>query len=107
MGSTRNLLTKQPLAPPPDDVNPGANPVVLDSICYRTRAKRLINDSKTTGELRKNWTGCARQGHDILICLVSRFKNYGVKNEHESNLNKTNMIVPIADLFLLNFRDNQ
>ena len=29
------------------------DPVVLESICYRTRAKRLINDSKTTGELRK------------------------------------------------------
>ena len=27
--------------------------VVLESICYRTRAKRLINDSKTTGELKK------------------------------------------------------
>ena len=34
-----------------------SNPVVLESICYRTRAKRLINDSKTTGELRKIWTG--------------------------------------------------
>ena len=33
------------------------DPVVLESICYCTRAKRLINDSKTTGELRKNWTG--------------------------------------------------
>ena len=33
------------------------DPVVLESICYRTRAKRLINDSKTTRELRKIWTG--------------------------------------------------
>ena len=33
------------------------NPVILESICYRTRAKRLINDSKMTGELRKIWTG--------------------------------------------------
>ena len=33
------------------------DPVVLESICYRTRAKRLINDSKTTGELGKIWTG--------------------------------------------------
>ena len=33
------------------------DPVVLESICYRTRAKRLINDSKTTGGLRKIWTG--------------------------------------------------
>ena len=33
------------------------DPVVLESICYRTRAKRLINESNTTGELRKVWTG--------------------------------------------------
>ena len=34
------------------------DPTVLESICYRARAKRLINDSKTTGGLRKIWTGC-------------------------------------------------
>ena len=33
------------------------DPVVSELICYRTRAKRLIIDSKTTGELRKIWTG--------------------------------------------------
>ena len=33
--------------------------VVLESICNRTRTKRLINDSKTTGGLRKIWTGRA------------------------------------------------
>ena len=31
--------------------------VVLESICYRTRAKQQINNSKTTGGLRKIWTG--------------------------------------------------
>ena len=34
------------------------DPVVLESIFYRTRLKRLINDSKTTGGLRKILTGC-------------------------------------------------
>ena len=29
------------------------NPVVLKSICYRTRANQLINESNTTGELQK------------------------------------------------------
>ena len=33
------------------------NPVVLESICYRTRAKQLINESNTTGGLIKIWTG--------------------------------------------------
>ena len=33
------------------------DPVVLGSNCYRTRAKRLINESNTTGWMRKNWTG--------------------------------------------------
>ena len=33
------------------------DPVVLELICYRTRANRLINDSKTIRELRKIWTG--------------------------------------------------
>ena len=34
-----------------------SHPVVLELNCYRTRAKRLINESNTTGELRKIWTG--------------------------------------------------
>ena len=33
------------------------DPVVLELICYRTRAKRLINEGNTTGGLRKIWTG--------------------------------------------------
>ena len=33
------------------------DPVVLESIYYRTRAKRLLNESNTTLGLRKNWTG--------------------------------------------------
>ena len=38
------------------------DPVVLESICYRTRANRLINESKTTGWLRKIWTGSSSPG---------------------------------------------
>ena len=33
------------------------DPVALESICCRTRAKRLINEGNTTGGLRKIWTG--------------------------------------------------
>ena len=33
------------------------DPIGIELICYRTRAKWLINDSKTTGERRKTWTG--------------------------------------------------
>ena len=33
------------------------DPVVLEWICYRARAKRLINEGNTTGRLRKIWTG--------------------------------------------------
>ena len=36
------------------------NPVVLESICYRTRAYRLINESNTTIGLRKIWMGMPR-----------------------------------------------
>ena len=36
------------------------NPVVIESICYRTRAKRRINEGNTTGGLRKIWTGSKR-----------------------------------------------
>ena len=32
------------------------DPVVLKSICCRTRAKRLINEGNTTGGRRKIWT---------------------------------------------------
>ena len=34
-----------------------SDPVVIESICYRTRANRLINESNTTAALRKIWTG--------------------------------------------------
>ena len=33
------------------------DPVALQSICYRTRAKRLINKGNTTGGLKKIGTG--------------------------------------------------
>ena len=33
------------------------NLVVLESICYSTRAKQLINEGNTTEGLRKIWTG--------------------------------------------------
>ena len=36
------------------------DPVVLEWICYCTRAKRLINNSKMTGKLRKIWTVLTR-----------------------------------------------
>ena len=42
------------------------NPVALKSICYCTRAKRLINKANTTGGLRKIWTG-ERVAHPIPI----------------------------------------
>ena len=32
-------------------------PAILESICYRTRANRLINEGSTTGGLKKIWTG--------------------------------------------------
>ena len=38
--------------------------IVLESICYRTRANRLINVSKTTRGLRKIWTGST-----LFLCL--------------------------------------
>ena len=37
------------------------DPVVLELICCRTRAKRLISDSKTTVGLRKIWTSGTKQ----------------------------------------------
>ena len=33
------------------------DPIVLKSICYRTKAYQLINESNTTGGLIKIWTG--------------------------------------------------
>ena len=33
------------------------DPVVIESICYRTRANRLINESIMTRGLREIWTG--------------------------------------------------
>ena len=42
------------------NVSPGTRSIfscasfVLESICYRTTAKRLINESNTTGRLKKN-----------------------------------------------------
>ena len=38
-----------------------SNPVVIELICYRTRANRLIKESNTTGSLKKNWTGMHKQ----------------------------------------------
>ena len=35
------------------------DPGILELICYRTRAKRLINEGSATGGLRKIWTGHA------------------------------------------------
>ena len=33
------------------------DPVVIESICYRTTAKQLRNESNTTGWQKKVWTG--------------------------------------------------
>ena len=54
------------------------NLVVLESICCCTRAKRLVNDSKTTGGLRKIWTGLRKQvqllnNGSISVAVVQRF----------------------------------
>ena len=46
------------------------DPAVLESICYRTRANRLINESNTTGGLKKNSTGCEKTDP---FCLDSLF----------------------------------
>ena len=43
------------------------DPVVLESICYRTRANRLKNEGNTTGGLRKIWTGPSNHLLPILI----------------------------------------
>ena len=51
------------------------DPVVLESICYRTRANRLINESKTTGGLRKIWTGRLHKS-GCLINVLGRFSYF-------------------------------
>ena len=33
------------------------DPIGIQSICYHTRANRLMNESNTTGWLEKYWTG--------------------------------------------------
>ena len=38
-----------------------SHPVVLELICFRTRAKRLINESNATEGLQKIWMGSTRQ----------------------------------------------
>ena len=61
------------------------DPIVLESICYRTRAKRLINDSKTTVGLRKIWTGLLLRY--LLYFLILNFKhrmNGGTKSQNKN-----------------------
>ena len=48
------------------------DPVVLESICYHTRAKRLINESNTTEGLRKIWTG-SRSGSHVYSVIFRSF----------------------------------
>ena len=47
------------------------NPVVLELICYRTTANRLINKRNTTTGQRKNWTGSCFDPYNLL-CLAAR-----------------------------------
>ena len=47
-------------------------PVVLESICYRTRAKRLINISNTTRGLRIIWTGREREKKKEKMYMVGK-----------------------------------
>ena len=46
------------------------NPVVLKSICYRTRANQLINESNTTGELQKKSDGRVFFFVFVMFCLI-------------------------------------
>ena len=41
--------------------------VVFESICFRTRAKRLRNNGNTTGGLRKIWTGVCEYGYTFAL----------------------------------------
>ena len=51
------------------------DPAILESICYRTREKRLINESNTTGGRRKIWTGIAIQKPDKIQKTVKYKSN--------------------------------
>ena len=68
------------------------NPVVLESFCYRTREKQLINESNTTGGLKKIWTGCILTLYTaVRTCVIVKvqvFKKWTptVKNECVPNL---------------------
>ena len=48
------------------------DPVILETICYRRRAYRLINESNTTGELRKIWTGRDNKHMTIFSPITSK-----------------------------------
>ena len=51
------------------------DPVVLESICYRTRTYRLINESITTLGLRKIWTGWPKN-HALVWKMPCRLLQY-------------------------------
>ena len=57
-----------------------SHPVVLESICYRTRAKRLINESNTTGGLRKIWTGCAGAEQVVSVMPTKKLMSLNICN---------------------------
>ena len=52
------------------------DPVVSDSICYRTRANLLINERNTTGGLRKF-------GWALLTCIWGSHANASIQLYHE------------------------
>ena len=54
--------------------------IILERICYGTRAKRLMIESNTTGRMRKIWTGneylmpfkwlgCSRKKENAIMCI--------------------------------------
>ena len=66
------------------------DPVVFESICYRTRGKRLMNEGYMTGGLRKIWTGsCLHRYAYASLCLQSAlsFSNFPIAIDFPSYLN--------------------
>ena len=49
------------------------DPVVLESICYCKRAKRLINKDNTTRGLRKIWTGYESKYPSKFFCAIQLY----------------------------------
>ena len=64
-------------------------PVVLESICYHTTAKRLIKESNTTGGLRKIWMGRRRRkGFFFLTGIWGRMEIERNRSQDRSRLKR-------------------